>query len=196
MKPKDTGKNYIINITEKTMKKLVLALILLALAANVAFAGEDDKSDKKPTKKETTQKKDMPVEKAKAEAADKVVDSTKAKEPEIMTTKLGVKYQDLMIGKGKECKIGSRVDVHYTLWFADSTGKKLKRFQSSKDAGRSFQCTLGQRLITGWSDGMVGMKEGGTRRLIISPELGYGAGGGPIPANQWLVFEIDFLKHL
>ncbi|RME22574.1 MAG: FKBP-type peptidyl-prolyl cis-trans isomerase [Candidatus Zixiibacteriota bacterium] len=109
-------------------------------------------------------------------------------------TESGVRYQDLVVGKGKECKMGSQVECHYTLWFADSTGKKIKRFQSSKDTGRTFRCTLGYRLIKGWSDGMVGMKEGGTRRLIIPPELGYGKGGGPIPPNQWLVFEIDFLK--
>lgn len=111
-------------------------------------------------------------------------------------TDLGVRYEDLVVGTGKQAEMGSPVECHYTLWFADSAGTKVQRFQSSKDGGQPFQCTLGQRLITGWSDGMVGMKEGGVRRLIIPPELGYGKGGGPIPPDQWLVFEIEFLKLL
>ena len=126
----------------------------------------------------------------------KKVETMEKVEPPTQTTELGVKFQDLVIGEGSECKTGSKVDCHYTLWFADSTGNKEKRFQSSKDSNRSFQCTLGKGLIKGWSDGMVGMKEGGTRRLILSPDLAYGPGGGGIPANQWLVFEIEFLKLL
>lgn len=119
--------------------------------------------------------------------------------PKFFTTELGVKYQDLVVGEGAECALGTKLVCHYTLWFADSLGNKETRFQSSKDStangpGQPFTCTLGQRLIKGWSDGMVGMKEGGTRLLIVKPELGYGAGDRGIPPNQTLVFEIDFLE--
>jgi len=118
-------------------------------------------------------------------------------EPEIMSKPSGVRYQELVVGTGVEAANQMKVDCHYTLWFADSTGlQKVQRFQSSKDNnGQPFTCTLGQRLIPGWSEGMIGMKEGGTRRIYIPWELGYGAqGGGPIPPKTNLIFEIDFLK--
>jgi FKBP-type peptidyl-prolyl cis-trans isomerase len=108
-----------------------------------------------------------------------------------------VYYEDVVEGTGASCELGSRVECHYTLYFADSNGTTHTRFQSSKDGpGQPFTCTLGQNLILGWSQGMVGMKEGGTRRLTIPPEFGYGQSSpqSPIPANQWLVFEIDFIK--
>ena len=106
-----------------------------------------------------------------------------------------VYYEDVVEGTGEVCELGSKLECHYTLYFADSTGKTTKRFQSSKDGpGTPFTCTLGQGLIYGWSHGMVGMKEGGTRRLTVPPDFGYGQGGRGIPPNQWLVFEIDFIK--
>jgi FKBP-type peptidyl-prolyl cis-trans isomerase FkpA len=116
-----------------------------------------------------------------------------------LTTKdSGVRYLDLVVGEGAEATDQMRVECHYTLWFSDSTGLvKLDRFQSSKDGGQPFVCVLGQRLITGWSDGMIGMKEGGTRQLHIPWALGYGeAGGGPIPAATNLIFEIEFLRKM
>lgn len=153
-------------------------LLFIALAAfmlsGVAFCGDSTEVEKKSDSTEVKEKK--------------------MAEPEVKTTKLGVKYQDLVVGTGAECKTGSTVECHYTLWFATPDGQKEKRFQSSKDFGKTFTCTLGQGLIPGWSDGMVGMKEGGTRRLIISPELGYGKGGRGIPPDQTLVFEIEFIK--
>jgi FKBP-type peptidyl-prolyl cis-trans isomerase len=124
-------------------------------------------------------------------------DTTVVVEPEIMTKESGVRYQDLVVGTGAEAVTRMQVECHYTLWFADSTGLvKETRFQSSKDGeGVPFVCQLGVRLIPGWSDGMVGMKEGGTRRIYVPWELGYGAqGGGPIPPKANLIFEIDFLK--
>jgi FKBP-type peptidyl-prolyl cis-trans isomerase FkpA len=160
------------------VKKLLLLLTLCLTVLAVAYFGQS------------------------ATAQDQSEGSTagqmKEGEPPVKETGcLCVRYQDLVVGTGAECKLGSKVKVHYTLWFADSTGQKQKRFQSSKDGeGTPFTCTLGQGLIYGWSHGMVGMKEGGTRRLIIPPMLGYGAGGRGIPPNQWLVFEIDFLELL
>ena len=118
--------------------------------------------------------------------------------PEIITKPSGVRYEELVVGTGPEAVDQMRVECHYTLWFADSTGlQKVERFQSSKDSNQPFQCQLGVRLIPGWSDGMIGMKEGGTRRIYIPWALGYGAqGGGPIPAKANLIFEIEFLKAL
>lgn len=171
------------------MKSIVTfaSLILLSLASVQA---ED--STKVEAKQESKMTEAAPDSTAKDSSDAK--DSTEVIEPKVDTTASGVMYQELVIGEGKECKLGTKLECHYTLWFGDSTGTKTKRFQSSKDSGNAFTCTLGSGLIKGWSDGMVGMKEGGTRRLIISPELGYGKGGRGIPPNQWLVFEIDFIK--
>ena len=185
------------------MKTLFASLLAGLVFCSLAFAG--DTTEVKTTLDSTEVK--ITPDSTKVKAMEEPVevkgapDSLEAKkdaveEPVIQTTESGVRFQDLIVGTGAECKTGTKVDCHYTLWFADSTGEKQKRFQSSKDKDLSFQCTLGRGLIKGWSDGMVGMKEGGTRRLIISPELGYGKGGGPIPADQWLVFEIEFLKLL
>jgi FKBP-type peptidyl-prolyl cis-trans isomerase len=118
-------------------------------------------------------------------------------EPEILSKPSGVRYQDLVVGKGVEAVLGSQVQCHYTVWLGDSTGLVKGQFlQSSKDTNQPFTCTLGQALIAGWSDGMVGMKEGGTRRIFIPWEQGYGAQGRPpmIPAKTNLVFEIEFLS--
>jgi len=179
------------------MKKLMMISGMVGLLASMSIAGDSDKSDKKPVKNPCAGKTEKVMDKAKPNDSAKATDTTKAKEPEKVTTKLGVIYQDLVVGKGKECTIGTPVLCHYTLWLSDSSGTKGKRIQSSKDNnGRPYPCKLGTNLISGWSDGMVGMKEGGTRRLLIKPELGYGkAGIGPIPGNQWLVFEIDYVKH-
>lgn len=183
-----------------TMKRTILMISLVGLLVSVSIASDADKSDKKSEKKQTAEKTKITMDTAKT--TDSTIatdnDSTEVKEPEKVTTELGVIYQDLVVGKGKECKLGTTLFCHYTLWGGDSTGVKGKKFDSSVDRGQPFKCTLGTGLISGWSDGMVGMKEGGTRRLIIKPELGYGArgAGGLIPPNQWLVFEIEFLQHL
>ncbi|RKX24061.1 MAG: FKBP-type peptidyl-prolyl cis-trans isomerase [Candidatus Zixiibacteriota bacterium] len=91
------------------------------------------------------------------------------------------------------------VDCHYTLWLADSTGLvKGDKIDSSHDRPGSFKCQIGVRLILGWSEGMIGMKEGGTRRLLVPWKLGYGerGAGGAIPGKTNLIFEIDFLKAM
>lgn len=119
----------------------------------------------------------------------------------LTSTPSGLKWADLTVGTGKEAVNGSPVVSHYTLWFADEHGKKGERFQSSKDpnprtgTAEPFPFTVGDsRLIKGWNEGMIGMKEGGTRLLVIPPEIGYGKGGGPIPANTTLIFEIELLE--
>ncbi len=113
------------------------------------------------------------------------------------TTKSGLKWRDKVVGKGTEAKLKMPVSCHYTVWLSDKDGKKGKLVQSSKE-GQPLQCTIGVRLIQGWSEGMVGMKEGGTRELIVHPDIGYGsqAKGDMIPANSTLYFEIDFLNEV
>lgn len=103
----------------------------------------------------------------------------------------GLQYIDVKEGTGAAAKAGGTVQVEYTGWL-QSTGKK---FDSSYDhGGQPFSVTpLGQaQIIQGWNEGLIGIKAGGTRRLIIPPALGYGAKGSPpvIPANATLIFDV------
>lgn len=107
---------------------------------------------------------------------------------------------DLRLGTGTEATSGRRVTVNYTGWLysATATDNKGQQFDSSLTAGRTpylFPLGAGQ-VIRGWDQGVVGMRVGGTRRLVIPASLGYGsagAGGGVIPPNATLVFDIDLL---
>ena len=105
---------------------------------------------------------------------------------------------DVKVGTGAEAANGKMVTVHYTLWLysssaADHRGTKV---QSSRDpGGQPFTFTLGVgQVITGWDQGVPGMRVGGQRTLVIPPSLGYGnrAQNG-IPANSSLVFDIELL---
>ena len=105
----------------------------------------------------------------------------------------GLQIIDIKTGSGDAAKAGSTVTVEYTGWL-QSTGKK---FDSSFDhGGQTFDVTpLGQaQVIQGWNEGLVGVKAGGTRRLIIPPSLAYGSqANGPIPANATLIFDITVI---
>ena len=109
----------------------------------------------------------------------------------------GLKYTDVKVGDGATAKAGNKVSVNYTGWLYDN-GAKGKKFDSSLDRGQPFQFTLGaHQVIAGWDEGVAGMKVGGKRTLIIPPELGYGArgaGGGAIPPNATLIFDVDLLQ--
>jgi FKBP-type peptidyl-prolyl cis-trans isomerase FkpA len=108
-----------------------------------------------------------------------------------MKTPSGLEYEDLKVGTGAEAKRGNTVNVHYTGWL--TSGKK---FDSSVDRGEPFSFKLGAGMvIRGWDEGVAGMKIGGTRKLTIPPELGYGAdgAGGVIPPNATLVFDVELL---
>jgi FKBP-type peptidyl-prolyl cis-trans isomerase FkpA len=107
------------------------------------------------------------------------------------TTSSGLIIEDSVVGSGDEASAGQSVSVHYTGWLSDG-----KKFDSSKDRNDPFQFQLGaRRVIAGWDEGVQGMKIGGTRKLTIPPELGYGArgAGGVIPPNATLVFEVELL---
>jgi FKBP-type peptidyl-prolyl cis-trans isomerase FkpA len=120
-------------------------------------------------------------------------DKDKDKEKEkVVTTKSGLKYIDEKVGDGDEAKAGNIVEVHYTGWLKDGT-----KFDSSKDRGKPFEFPLGAgKVIKGWDEGVAGMKVGGKRKLIIPPELGYGARGAGrvIPPNAELTFEVELLR--
>jgi FKBP-type peptidyl-prolyl cis-trans isomerase FkpA len=111
-----------------------------------------------------------------------------------MMTDSGLKYDDTVVGTGATATKGQTVSVHYTGWLIDGD-----KFDSSKDRNDPFQFLLGAgRVIRGWDEGVQGMKVGGTRRLTIPPQLGYGAqgAGGVIPPNATLIFEVELLAIL
>lgn len=108
-----------------------------------------------------------------------------------ITTASGLVIQDVIEGSGAVACAGQTVTVHYTGWLTDGS-----KFDSSKDRNDPFEFPLGARhVIAGWDEGVQGMKIGGTRKLTIPPELGYGArgAGGVIPPNATLVFEVELL---
>ncbi len=107
-------------------------------------------------------------------------------------TDSGLKYIDVVEGEGELAAAGQNVFVHYTGWLTDGT-----KFDSSKDRNMPFNFPLGAgHVIRGWDEGVQGMKVGGTRKLTIPPQLGYGAAGagGVIPPNATLVFEVELLE--
>ena len=107
------------------------------------------------------------------------------------TTPSGLIIEDMVVGAGDTATSGRNVTVHYTGWLTDG-----KKFDSSKDRNDPFEFGLGQhQVISGWDEGVQGMKVGGKRKLTIPPALGYGArgAGGAIPPNATLVFEVELL---
>ncbi len=108
-----------------------------------------------------------------------------------MAEQSAVQRQDEVVGTGDVAEINNRITVHYTGTFLDG-----KVFDSSVTRGEPFQFVLGiGQVIKGWDEGLVGMKVGGKRILIVPPQLGYGANDyGPIPGNSTLVFQIELLK--
>ncbi len=111
---------------------------------------------------------------------------------EVVTTRTGLQYVDIKVGDGNFPKFGDTVVVHYTGWLEDGT-----KFDSSVDRGEPFEFLIGTgSVIAGWDEGVSTMRVGGVRKLIIPPELGYGASGSGdvIPPNATLIFEVELLE--
>ena len=109
-----------------------------------------------------------------------------------MTTESGLRYEDITVGTGPSPQSGQKVTVHYTGTLADGT-----KFDSSLDRGQPFTFTIGVgQVIKGWDEGVMTMNVGGKRKLVIPPQLGYGArgAGGRIPPNATLVFEVELIS--
>ncbi|GMU02207.1 hypothetical protein KH5H1_63270 [Corallococcus caeni] len=103
----------------------------------------------------------------------------------------GLYTQDLVVGTGAEAVNGSRVLVHYTGWLPDGS-----KFDSSR-GGQPFSFAVGAgQVIEGWDEGLVGMRVGGTRKLVIPSDMGYGSRGAPpvIPADSVLVFDVELMR--
>ena len=103
-----------------------------------------------------------------------------------------MKVADMKSGEGSGAEIGDRLHVSYVGKFENG-----KVFDASKQRGHDFSFRLGKReVIPGWDAGLVGMKQGGKRKLTIPPHLAYGARGmgSVIPPNSILIFEVELLK--
>ena len=108
-----------------------------------------------------------------------------------VTTPSGLKYTDEVVGTGATPQKGQTVTVHYT-----GTLENGKKFDSSRDRGTPADFRIGVgAVIPGWDEGLMTMKVGGKRKLVIPGALGYGRAGRPpdIPPNATLVFDVELL---
>jgi peptidylprolyl isomerase len=112
---------------------------------------------------------------------------------EEITSETGLRFIDIEVGTGDQPETGDGIEAHYTGWLeADGT-----KFDSSLDRGQPITFTLGAGgVIQGWDEGFATMQAGGKRRLIIPPELAYGAGGNSptIPPDATLIFDVELLN--
>lgn len=158
------------------MLRLIVVLMLLAGAA-LLFA--QTKKSAKPTASPA------PAPAAKRTGPDSISGKPK-------NTPSGVNYWDTKIGTGKEATNGRNVSVHYTGWLTNG-----RKFDSSRDRDEPFDFVVGaHQVITGWDEGVVGMKVGGKRQLRIPPAAGYGKAGvgSVIPPNATLIFDVELLE--
>lgn len=112
-------------------------------------------------------------------------------ENNMVTTDSGLQYEVIEEGEGASPEKGQTVVVHYTGTLEDG-----RKFDSSRDRGQPFAFKIGVgQVIKGWDEGVGSMKVGGRRKLIVPPDLGYGArgAGGVIPPNATLVFDVELL---
>ena len=161
------------------MKTTTLLALAVALSSSVFMAACSDKTAPAATTA------------AAASASPSSPQATDIKMVDLVKT-------DVKVGDGTEATAGKMVSVHYTGWLYDEAAadKHGKKFDSSRDRGQPFQFPLGGgQVIKGWDQGVVGMKIGGQRTLVIPAEMGYGArgAGGVIPPNATLIFDVELL---
>jgi peptidylprolyl isomerase len=190
----------------KTRRPLLLAVLAAVAALLAAGCGDDDSgsatTDTAATQTQATQPTtttEQPAapkaRKVKPAAGEADID----RKPKVPKGKgdppSALEVQDLIVGKGKKAESGATVSVRYVGVLFENG----KEFDASWKGGKgqTFQFPLGGgQVIPGWDQGVVGMKEGGRRKLIIPGELAYGAQGFPpdIPPNAALIFDIDLVK--
>jgi peptidylprolyl isomerase len=157
------------------MKKLLIVFLLIG----VAIAGCQSSQDEPKSTPEAAQ-----------ETAGNYPGWATTKEPE--TTSTGLKYIDIEAGNGASPQSGQQVVVHYSGYLTNGT-----KFDSSVDRGEALAFAIGiGQVIQGWDEGVMSMKAGGKRKLIIPPQLGYGERGAPpvIPPNAELIFDVELLE--
>ncbi|HVW18997.1 MAG TPA: FKBP-type peptidyl-prolyl cis-trans isomerase [Solirubrobacteraceae bacterium] len=181
----------------KPIRLVPLALVGAALVA-AGCGGSDDSSVSADTTAKTAPAKTAPAVAPAAENAPKVSGATDLAHKPKVAKPTGdapafLVSRDLVVGKGPAAQDGDTVTVQY-VGVSWSTGKE---FDASWDAGQPFSFALGQsQVIPGWDQGVVGMRVGGRRELVIPPSLGYGDQGSPpaILPGETLVFVVDLKK--
>jgi peptidylprolyl isomerase len=120
----------------------------------------------------------------------------KTSESKMTKTPSGLQYEDVKVGDGASPQKGQTAVVHYTGWLWEN-GAKGKKFDSSVDRGQPITFPVGTgRVIKGWDEGLMTMKVGGKRILLIPADLAYGSSGRPpvIPPNATLMFEVELIE--
>jgi peptidylprolyl isomerase len=175
--------------------KLIGLTLAVTLAAGVAACGGDDESSS-TSGAEATPTATAAAQPANVDAIANGIGKDTGSKPEIVAPEgdppSRLVVRDIVKGKGPKAKAGDQLTMNY-VGVAWSNGQQ---FDASWDHGQTFPFQLGaQMVIPGWDQGMVGMRKGGRRLLIIPPDLGYGAqGAGPIGPNETLVFAVDLEK--
>ncbi len=173
----------------------LLMLLLAALAFGLAACGDDDEES---ASEPATATETSPAETTQEPPAAESEISTNLDEKPAIAQPTGqpptqLESEDIVEGKGKTAREGDNVTVQY-VGVNFSNGAE---FDASWNRGEPFEFTLGAgQVITGWDEGVAGMKEGGRRKLVIPPDQGYGPQGSPpaIGPNETLVFVIDLEK--
>ncbi len=171
------------------MKKAILIVIGGAAGLALFFACWNRKVTVK------TRDEEEKSEQSKEAKGDKKIEKSNIIQ---ITTNSGLKYQILENGKleTENPQAGQKVTVHYTGWLEEN-GTTGKKFDSSVDRGRPLTFNLGRgQVIKGWDEGLMSMKIGEKRRLIIPPNLAYGprGAGNAIPPNSTLIFDVELLE--
>jgi peptidylprolyl isomerase len=179
----------------------LLAVLLLALAGCGGSSSDESAADKAVQQATSEASTPAPVAATKAPQAEKVTprasEADIAKKPAVSkgsgTPPGKLVAEDLIQGSGPAVKDGDQVQVQYV----GVLFKNGKQFDTSWGKGQPFSFTLGQgQVIPGWDQGVLGMKVGGRRKLIVPAALAYGAQGSPpkIGPNAALIFDVDLKK--
>jgi peptidylprolyl isomerase len=166
------------------MKRSIIVLVCSFVSAAILLAQTE--SPQAPAAPPTTTQKTSAT-------TSKPATSRTSSTAQWITTGSGLKYEDVVVGKGPQPKPGDDILVNYTGRFTNG-----KIFDSSLAPGRTpFELHLGRgEVIKGWDEGLSTMHVGGKRKLLIPPDLAYGARGYPgvIPPNSTLTFEVELLR--
>lgn len=176
------------------LKYLLMALLIMALpACGGATATEEPPTTEAETVTEAAPEETAPEVPATEEPAEQAAETEEqSTEEEVVTTASGLQYTVVEEGTGEAPQPGDLVEVHYTGSLEDGT-----KFDSSYDRGEPIQFMLGQgQVIPGWDEGISLLKVGGKAKLIIPPELAYGArgAGGVIPPDAPLYFDVELVS--
>ena len=187
-------------LSVETMREILISfgvVVLCSIVVLVAhFTGGDgeqavaDRAAEAPAA--ITQTETQIAQSADDLTVDNATEGDEMANEDVQTTDSGLQYVVIEEGDGAQAQAGQRVFVHYVGTLEDGT-----KFDSSRDRGRPFDFTLGQgQVIRGWDEGIGLMQVGDRYKLIIPPELGYGArgAGGVIPPNATLIFDVELLR--